>query len=1274
MGLGLGALFSNIAVGIITNAVYDEIMDGDIVEAKVLDSYEKAKKRFIAKYGDEFGGDIDSFLERQGNIDKVIKSMFLDVKNITVEEIDPRAFNGKKDATTEAIDDFLEFLKEELLKDFTLNRIFTEKQFIEESREFRNDVREEFINTRKKIGGIRRYLTTVINRGFEKLKNDIGKFDIALNPLQSGWDYPPPLSQVLLKRDISISNDEKHMHHLTWFHLYGEVSTGKTHYLHLLSEKIPGKKIWIKCKGLNNEQVNSAIKFTLAEVAKKNINNGKNSFDIIVEKLAKGTVLIIDDIPQLKANDILVNNLNQLHSACEKHGVKILSSSTVKLTQGLTKYFNKNSYLSVQVPPLLVEDIIELICVKNSSLEDKEKIAYWIGALTKYNPALVAACVDYLDLKSWEITNEVYESLQKGLYSADLNEEVRDLLLEEIKNTDTKELLYRLSLINSEFDNRYIEEICNIQPTIIHPADKLRELEGYWVQKTNTGYRISPLVEKISISNLHTNTLKEVHSSIAKVIRQSKVLSPTDFIKMFSHLCQAEEFNNAALALYNVLFEFKKEELTEDYWGITSIWYNMPLPEGINKNLRLLLRAKQIVACLKFKKDVTYLVNDFKKMKVDKEDELSGAIYLSLALELLNYDENLSMNFLKNFYLQSDEKSLEEFFGTQFLDKQEHHIEEIVWWYCLGLKNSRKNIEMWLDILISMSSGQRERAFKSELSYNSCLFFTENIWLSEVKLPRKERDWQSCLDLLNMVKEVGLKINEPILYSCAIRNLIIIYFEYLSLKEEGLKLYKEALTYKHNDESLFLLHSIVGKQFIYTKEYTVAIDFLKKAIDLNSSKYPFVMIDALVFMAKCREGVDAIEVKEILNKAIEIESKQEISNVLIRVKLLGELGIHYFNENQYNYSYNYFKDAINSFHRLKNKDEEWKSTFVILSHVLGYISTVVSTGEPPLQLPDGDVYAKPTLGMIFSENENRHRNYDIRKYMHINTIMGLFARATNDIKEEFYWLNQAMIDIEENNFKNVLGIATKKAITPHYILRQNFKNAIKNGIDYPIELAASMFKYEEDILENLNTDPILRDEEKFKQVIEASIIAVFLPLMFYVGKIKATKNEDFTKHASEIIRIVEELQVNYISIPTWNIIKNVFKMTFLENHTVREFLEVSQAYSSTEKVLYYVGASIINTSKKEALEIHLKIVSYLYKSYNNERFTFSSIVVPFFKSYWMHSYITNRFDFKNVESIDKELEGILKESDINSLKLLLKLMNSGLCVEVPSDILEFLNS
>lgn len=123
----------SVFTGVIGNGVYSYITKENL-EYKVNNAYENAHKKFYEVYGKEYGDKFNSFLTRQENIDLIINSFNFGEENLIPDNFNKSPYDRSKSATNEIIDNFILLFKQEVRKDFDLNRILTEKEHINEQK------------------------------------------------------------------------------------------------------------------------------------------------------------------------------------------------------------------------------------------------------------------------------------------------------------------------------------------------------------------------------------------------------------------------------------------------------------------------------------------------------------------------------------------------------------------------------------------------------------------------------------------------------------------------------------------------------------------------------------------------------------------------------------------------------------------------------------------------------------------------------------------------------------------------------------------------------------------------------------------------------------------------------------------------------------------------------------------------------------------------------------------------------------------------------------
>jgi tetratricopeptide (TPR) repeat protein len=123
-----------IFTGVVGNGIYSCITKEDLMY-RVSNAYEIAHKKFYEFYGDEYGDKFNSFLTRQENIDLIINSFNFGEESLKVDYFNKYPYDSSKCATNKIIDTFILLFKQEIRKDFELNRLLAEKEHIIEQQQ-----------------------------------------------------------------------------------------------------------------------------------------------------------------------------------------------------------------------------------------------------------------------------------------------------------------------------------------------------------------------------------------------------------------------------------------------------------------------------------------------------------------------------------------------------------------------------------------------------------------------------------------------------------------------------------------------------------------------------------------------------------------------------------------------------------------------------------------------------------------------------------------------------------------------------------------------------------------------------------------------------------------------------------------------------------------------------------------------------------------------------------------------------------------------------------
>lgn len=397
---------------------------------------------------------------------------------------------------------------------------------------------------------------------------------------------------------------------------------------------------------------------------------------------------------------------------------------------------------------------------------------------------MIRALIHYLSTKEWKFTNETIMNIINEKYSASLENEVQDLVIETLSNKFERELLYRLSIIDWPFTFEDVKIICDIDPVIEKPMECFNKLTNIWVKDDNATYTVSPLIKKIAEKNVALNTKKSIYLAMLNVIMKRKVLSPAEVLKVITYFLGAEEYDNVGLVLINTLNEMDMQNINRDEWGFSSIWYGIQLPEKMQIDIKLYLRVIQVKYCILIGKDIDTLLEDFDNLL--KQSNISFiALYMAVILSLKKPQK------ANEYFLKSINSSLNMQLpnGESIELPKGFHIESLIWITGSSIK-SNEDIFNWINTLKQLSQKQIEIVFADDIAEQACFNVVNCIWLQECK--KEKPDWDTILSYLIELSDFAQERKQELLWACSIRGRIIVLAEYKGNIDAAIKLAEES--------------------------------------------------------------------------------------------------------------------------------------------------------------------------------------------------------------------------------------------------------------------------------------------------------------------------------------------------------------------------------------------------------------------------------------------------------------------------------------------------
>jgi len=855
-------------------------------------------------------------------------------------------------------------------------------------------------------------------------------------------------NQLILKNDTTLLQATNITHRVktvqkiisewgdkTWLNIDGGFDTGKSQLSLLIKNQLNCKCIWISLKGLSDSEFNQKILFLANNVLSKNVSSSSDP-NTVNEQL-----IIFDDLPQLGDNDQINTLFIQLVKYCTQNNTKILSTSNYKVHSKIKNVIN-DDFNEINIPLLTKEETLEVLKTYTSK---KTNLKYLesIFTVSQGYPIYLQVICKYLENKKWSLDVDEYFQFLTGKAFNSLGDETYKKLLSTTEDESVRELLYRLNIVSGDVPEDVIKLVCQAEPRISKPYEKVLKLTGTWLQKNEDNtYSISPLIKRLGKENLASETIIEVNNSLGEFILAKKNNSQYDVRSAILHFIEGKSYDEAGMVFISVLqFYITKPELFKES-GFDVFWSSMPLPNDMSTLLKTLIRTLQlnIESDLRASKNINY--------KKDKRDYLRKD--LESLMELDNDLDEVQILFIKlilfkSYLLENGRKALNYFSLFSGSYKKLNNLEEDYLkesftdnlWILLYDLESYDDVKTWFYNYTLINKSIEEYDSKSVEIFSNIL--CDN-------LLAKSTNNNETIKILDFIYENSQSNNLEVLGAFASRAKINIICEKLNDLTAAKEYLAEINPTFKSDLALFLIKDELGRQQYYLDKKKDSLKTLLEVIEIDVSY--ITKIDTYLTIAKIVGEKDPELAHRYTDEALNYGRKKIELTKLSEIKLLGEYSTSQWFTGDLKGSIhtlsNSYEKLLDSYNNLDSFDNinDYNITVLRAGSNLNYIFQVIENGVPPDKIFDGSEYSPPSRGMFNSTYDAKLLNeyyFEERKYLVVFILIKAFEYF-NDIDSSIKWANIAFKlnnEIKLYTFKNTL-----RSFIPYQILQDKYQETL----------------------------------------------------------------------------------------------------------------------------------------------------------------------------------------------------------------------------------------
>lgn len=685
------------------------------------------------------------------------------------------------------------------------------------------------------------------------------QFQVTL-PTLPEIDSPPQLFPGSFQREQLVAELIKKLSYSDWINIQGTINTGKSFVAALIESKYKNT-LWISLRGESSDNMadlSNLLKGHLLRIADIQTDNdllakykaGQLSFEIIIEnalrKLGSESLIVIDELPDLTKATVLSQQLVKLGLAIGKMGSKLVTTSQRKIPKTLLLSMQSVEFREEEVPLLSIEDISQALNeIGIPSIGDAAKITKLIFSLTSGQPPLVLTYIKIFRKNNWVVNEDAVVSIKET--ASEIEEEILKKVKLFLKNSNERELLYRLSLMNTSFSDEFVEEIASIPRQINFSKEIFLELVGPWINKLKSNrFEVSQIVKQIGKRVLSSKIKIEVHKVTGRYYLYDGNINPFKAIEIFKHFIAACDWDLLAIILLRFSYQMVRDLSAKEFEPI--ILYLESVKDKLPSFIRLIIYAVSITVNTFLGKNTRDLINPIKdiiRIMEKAEDENKLSMLLGTQLFLIQ-PSNLALKagLVAEFALKAHRNLLKlRSLRTNNLirNSEELSTASLVWFAITHVKNFN-DIREILGVIKTMTNEERLEAFSSNINYDSLQMLADLSWYLEE--PKVENNCKPAFRILDEMWEVANLPGAERFKALIVRARAIIYSDYLNQKDEAIKIIENFLPTAKSEER-FVLQYTAGMVFFQHKVYSEAICKFQESLEQPVNVCQFFQLDAI---------------------------------------------------------------------------------------------------------------------------------------------------------------------------------------------------------------------------------------------------------------------------------------------------------------------------------------------------------------------------------------------------------------------------------------------
>jgi len=1037
---------------------------------------------------------------------------------------------------------------------------------------------------------------------------------------------PPPLPKLLVRRDTAVHTIVEALRERRWVALHGGVHVGKTTLAALAGRAIGGHPLWFRLRGLTAPVAAARLDATFGRVTAEQVPFFALQpwYARVTEilKLKGVSLIVLDDAPRLRPDDELAARIAWLAEGTASDGLRILSTGEHPVGDAVAQHFGLSDVLAFRCQDFDDDDAAEVFRMLGVPAGVVSSDA--LGELNRRaagHPEVLWRNALRLKANGWEVERTLEEAREPA-GTTGLEVDLNARMAASLKAPEDRELLHRLRLIGGSFSAGEVDALAAAAPPLSQARERLMRLVGDWIQERGDGrFVVSPLLSELP-SYLPTGTNVACHKTLAGLILCQKTASISEFVLAVRHLLRGGETTRAAVTLVIVLEHLRQAPPHVPVGEVLDFWWSTPLPAELPIDVRLMLRAHQVLVGRRFGRDVTALLPELDALLQAHdgvEPSMRAGFAALLALDFSQSDFGAAFRFASRLIDMSPNG-----LRVSLAKEGEHALDvDTIVWHVGASVTTPHELRAWTELMARVPAVLRSRIGEDPQQLSVVFGVADRLWMRELERVAERRMWVevrvATQQLATRARELGVEV----LWAAATGAVMIITAEYEGEVDRAVALSREAFQGAQGAQTRYILHDAIGRQQLYAKRYAEASGDLLMAVSLLDEAPAYMKVHTLLSAGEALASGDAPRSILLVEEAVRAATDVRVP-ATEAVAALGELVIARWYARDLREAFEAASHAVEVLDTAKDvTSDRWKRVAISLANALTFI--VRSLTEPPGPAP-GEQPLKPPARGLFLRFPSLPPGHDYEVLLSgLALYLARFARVVGDLEQVRRW---AFAGFERGRGTSSRASALVVAmlaleVLPVLFSEERLAEAIGVADEHSEALAS---------VRNPTATPLPRK-------VDLVIWAALLPVSFAIASIAVQDRGRARTVAEALVRICRPMFPNE---PVWSAAVAALTAIYMEQENFDALVErgnvAAQAGVEMTAVIAFVGASLCSqVVPEQAIQLHVRAAASAWEGAAPVP-GLREPILKFLDSYWRDALQRTAHRFRSPRLVRDSLE------------------------------------